>query len=783
MEKSEKKKGFLKRNFNRIAAVGIIAIPTIYTSFFLGSMWDPYGKTENLPVAVVNNDKPVMYNDAVLNIGENLVENLEENDSLAFNFVDSSVAEKGLENGTYYMVITIPENFSENASTVMDDEPKKMILNYKVNPGTNYIASKMSESAMVKLQKSVQESVVEEYTKTVFEQLGTIGDGMSEATDGAGKLRNGVSDLRDGNRTISENLKTLAESTVTFEEGFDTLKEGLKDYTDGVVQVNDGVSKLSGGADSLKNGTAALLNGLNTLADTIDGSMNEESRAGIAQVTAGLTALNSGIQELDSSLKNADMSMDMSGLMNVMNTSLTGIGADAQSIGSGLQEMGDTLTSLMQSPVFQSLPPEQQAALSAQIMSSMENMAAAASDIGENVKGISDAVSSAELDRKISTLNTSMETLRNSVGVIAQNSDILLPAAGNTINSLSAGLTGVQDVLERNGESAENTGIIQAASAINSGSAELKNGISSLSDGTEKLVSNNEKLLSGSDELSDGTSKLSDGSAKLYDGSLKLGDGLVELYDGCETLETSLEDGASEINEVNREDRNSSMFAAPVETEETVLTNPKNNGQAMSAYMMSVGLWVGCLAYCLMFSPDEAIEKKNIDKKSAVHYWAREMIKVLAVASASAVLMVGVLSAALGFSPVSMPKTIGIACMSAMAFMMLFYFFNMLMGKIGSFILLVFMVLQLSGAAGTYPIELSDSFYQKIHPFMPFTYTVNAFRSTTASGLNISKELTVLVSIFAVFFVLNFAAVYLKAAKSEKHEENKNANIGREARV
>ena len=61
MEKSEKKKGFLKRNFNRIAAVGIIAIPTIYTSFFLGSMWDPYGKTENLPVAVVNNDKPLKF--------------------------------------------------------------------------------------------------------------------------------------------------------------------------------------------------------------------------------------------------------------------------------------------------------------------------------------------------------------------------------------------------------------------------------------------------------------------------------------------------------------------------------------------------------------------------------------------------------------------------------------------------------------------------------------------------------------------------------------------------
>ncbi len=61
---------------------------------------------------------------------------------MIFHFVDSKDAEQGLKNGTYYMVITIPEDFSENASTLMDEKPKKMELEYETNPGTNYIASK-----------------------------------------------------------------------------------------------------------------------------------------------------------------------------------------------------------------------------------------------------------------------------------------------------------------------------------------------------------------------------------------------------------------------------------------------------------------------------------------------------------------------------------------------------------------------------------------------------------------------------------------------------------------
>ena len=213
---SGKKQNFFWRHFNGIAMAAIVLIPTIYTTLFLGSMWDPYGNVDQLPVAVVNNDKSVDYEGKELAVGDELVDKLRENDQLDFHFVSADKAEKGIEDGTYYMVITIPENFSENASTLMDDEPQKMELQYVTNPGTNYIASKMSETALAKIQKEVSESVTKEYTETIFDQLGTIGSGMSDAADGALQIQDGVSDLKDGNTKITDNLKLLSDSSLTF---------------------------------------------------------------------------------------------------------------------------------------------------------------------------------------------------------------------------------------------------------------------------------------------------------------------------------------------------------------------------------------------------------------------------------------------------------------------------------------------------------------------------------------------------------------------------------------
>lgn len=85
---------FFKNWWLKIVIIAIIVIPSIYAGVFLGSIWDPYGNTKNIPVAVVNNDKKVNYNDTTLNVGKELAKSLKENDSMNFNLVNSKIADR-----------------------------------------------------------------------------------------------------------------------------------------------------------------------------------------------------------------------------------------------------------------------------------------------------------------------------------------------------------------------------------------------------------------------------------------------------------------------------------------------------------------------------------------------------------------------------------------------------------------------------------------------------------------------------------------------------------------
>lgn len=101
-----------------IVMIGISLIPDLYNIIFLSSMWDPYGQLSDLPVAVVNNDKEASYNGNTMAIGKDMVSNLKENKTLDFHFVDEEEGKKGLEDGDYYMVVTLPSDLSEKTTTL-----------------------------------------------------------------------------------------------------------------------------------------------------------------------------------------------------------------------------------------------------------------------------------------------------------------------------------------------------------------------------------------------------------------------------------------------------------------------------------------------------------------------------------------------------------------------------------------------------------------------------------------------------------------------------------------
>lgn len=869
-----------------IVLVFIIAIPAIYTTLFLGSMWDPYGKLDELPVAVVNLDEPVEYEGETLNVGQKLVDKLKEDGSLCFNFTDTEQAERGLENGTYYMVITVPKNFSENATTLTDATPKKMELDYKTNPGTNYIAMKMSETALEKIKTSVAQEVTKTYAETIFDKIGEAGDGMKDAADGAGEIYDGTEKLSDGNKTISDNLKTLSEGTLTFKDGTSELKVGLSSYLDGVNQLSDGSTTLANGATSLLTGALKLNDGANSLSDGTktlsSGTATLESGAktlesglktytdGVKQANDGAAALNSNSAALTSGAQqltagNEQLSSGsaqiLGGLNQMSSTVKSGLPSEDKitELSGGLDTYSAAIGKMNDELQNTSLPSEEELAalnavktdltnsltnagdnakslyvLAAQLQASGDLQTAAqvkeiADSLAANVtSAANDATAISAVFEQVTPSLSKVTELKNGVAELNENKELVLGGAKTAVNgmysglanvsyaldtqiipgmstldggisqvsdgakSLSSGLTtytsGVAQVgsglTQLNDNSAQlNSGATQLSSGasqlasgaktLDSGADELKSGTKTLADGTKTLddgtktltngfatlTANNSKLSSGANQLADGAVTLNDGADKLYDGSITLGNGLSDLKDGADTLKTGLEDGKKTIDENKGDDAVYEMISSPVESNETKISNVENNGHAMAAYMMCVGLWVLCIAFCIMYP----LTEHHGTIKSGFSWWLSKAGIAYLVALVSAYAMIGSLQLFLHFEPTELLNTFLVAGITAIAFMSILYFFNVWLGKVGSFLMLIFMVVQLAGSAGTYPIEISGDFVATIHKWLPFSYAVDAFRGTISGNGNILEVTIVLLSIAVIFTLLTIMMFNIRA--------------------
>lgn len=843
-------KNILKNHWIQIVLVALILIPSIYTVVFLGSMWDPYGNSGDLPVAVVNKDKAVEYNDKKLDVGDQLVDKLKDNDSLDFHFVNSKEANKGLKNGDYYMVITIPSNFSKNATTLLDKNPKKMVLNYTTNPGTNYVASKMDDSAIAKIKAEVSASVTKTYAETIFTSIGTMSDGFAEASDGTQQLSDGMTQLEDGNKTISDNLKVLASSSLTFKDGTNTLTKGLKDYTNGVVAVNNGIYQLKTGVGTLGSATPTLASGvsdLNTGAQALNKGVSDYT-AGVSQALAGAnqlvennTALNAGVKALGEGAEklvvgNQQVVDGVKKLQENLETSKKTMAASQDS----LTQLSDGKTSLdnyatLIKTLNASGDAKKQGIASKLLTSGMsraeidaygltkyfpvdkykDGVASYMDSVATYTTGASTAINTLSSSTK-SSLNdldaalnggTLTDGTKVPTGLVSGTQTVqaglnevnakvnggkyvTVDNDGNikqvTVDSKDALVAGVQaytagvDSLQKGlTQIADNntaltsgaTALADGTSKLNSNVPELTKGITALTSGvdqlatgTSTLVSNNATLMNGANQLSDGAGQISDGASKLAAGSDTLGDGIKSAADGVTTLNGALKSGAEE-SKIDSTDKTTDMVATPVETSHKEISKVENNGHAMAPYMMSVGLYVTCLAFALMYPIRHGIKKAE----NAWKYWASKATVMYTVSTLAAIVMVTALRLINGFEPVNLGLTYLLAILVSAAFMSLVMLLSLTTGFIGDFLLLVFMIVNLGGSAGTYPLDTGPAIYKAIHKFVPYTYSVDGFRKTISmTAPSISVEIAVFAGILIVCSLLT--VVYFKYKnKEDKH--------------
>lgn len=501
------------------AILAIMFIPFLYSVFFLKSVWNPYGDAKYLPVAVVNEDRAVNFRGKKLDVGDQLVKNLKKNDGLDWHFVSKKDAEYGLSHKEYYMVITIPKDFSKNATTVLDKDPKKMELQYTTNDSLNYIGKVISEEGAKQVNAQVKETVSTSYADTVFGLIKQVGKGFDTAakgskqlSDGSKTLSNGintytagVSQVNDGVIKLQTGVVPLGQGVLKLADGSNTLANGINTYTAGVDQVNNGVSQLQNGTGALASGVGQLATGSNTLANGVG-----QYTAGAAQLANGLQRLNNeGANTLDSQLNKLN-TPQMQGVIAQLNSnkidSLVGqmsslqelpgaagqlyaantminqavvgmkqeVDAQAKTAGPLLQQINKLNASLNQAGIDLNNKPQTQAQLDAQIANLKEAQAMLATLKGQaaTFKQLQELypqlaqLSELDLNSVQKAVKDYQTALTQSVNKVATNSETSLKAA-ESIDSSKLSETeqqALQAIVNANKDNLQQAQNIQTAS-------------------------------------------------------------------------------------------------------------------------------------------------------------------------------------------------------------------------------------------------------------------------------------------------------------------------------
>lgn len=768
-------KNIAKSTWLKIVLCAIMIIPMIYACVFLGSMWDPYGNTDQLPVAVVNNDKEVEYNDSTMDIGKQLSDKLAKNDSMDFNIVSSSKAQKGLKDGKYYMIITIPENFSKNATTLLDDDPQTMMLTYTTNPQTNYVATKMDDSAMAKVKAEISSTVTKTYSKILFKNVKTLSKGFKTAADGSQKLNDGVNTAKDGNATITENLNTLASSALVFNDGADSLVKGLSAYTEGVSTAKAGAQQLDNNSATLNNGAAQLKAGSSQLLSAVqaaekqlgDGinasagqlntltSSNKQMAESSKQLSAALTKIQGAINSNNLVENDAQAAKKVDGMISTLSTTISTMNNNAAQL--------NQLAAAEKKQAEQLQATQPQAAQ--ELMLKATSHATQAATLQQVASQLSSSINTDDLKQLSTLLNGNAAVLKNQTAANAKTQQLLassqqLATANNTaVGSLVTNLKTVQASMKGTSTS---VGMVGAVSQIDNGLSTLQSGLKTYTGGVKQvnnglgtLASNNATLNSGASQLAEGALKISSGSNQLAAGSATLGEGLNTIGEGTGTLTSSLKDASKKSN-IKSTSKTYKQMSTPVDTEKKELTNMPNNGHAMAPYMMSVALYVACMALSLMYPFGKGMTTTD----SPVKFLLAKATVMVPLSIVQALILYFSLKGFCGFTPARPGLCLAFMLLLSLAFMAFIAFLAIAFGRIGEFIALIFMVFNLGASAGTYPLETAPHWYTVLHPFVPFTYSVNGFRSVIANATAVpTTEIFFFVGLLVVSALLTYLIV------------------------
>lgn len=411
----------LKNPIALIITLGMIVMPSAYAWYVVAANWDPYNNTEDMRIAVVNNDKGYESPDlGSLDVGEQVVTDLKENTTMGWEFVDEEEALNGVYAGTYWAALIIPEDFSEDFASVTTGHFTQPELAYYVNEKPSSIAPKVTDAAASAVEDSINRQFIE-----------TVADKVVTTTQEVGSYAESKADEADSQLTagISRAHETVSQTRTTL----DGLAAALETTKDSVTLADDTLGQLEASLPTLESTLAEA----QTLLGSARTSFNHYGSTLSANVVQGSLALTTATTEAKQLLGS------VAGALTQTQSTLNGVLTQAEALLADNQRLIDQLeVQLAQDPsnttVAQALSDARNATTSLQL--TVDSLRTAQDELAQTL---------AALTAQAQALDEAAQSGAGSLkGLATTFESSLLPAATASLDTLSQGLGTLQGAVQ-----------------------------------------------------------------------------------------------------------------------------------------------------------------------------------------------------------------------------------------------------------------------------------------------------------------------------------------------
>ncbi|WP_454111388.1 YhgE/Pip family protein [Microbacterium aurum] len=531
-----------------VIVVGVLVTPALYAWFNINAFWDPYSNTSNIGVAVVNLDEGATSDlTGSVDVGAQVVEQLEDNDQLGWQFISEAAAHDAVASGAVYAAIVIPADFSSDLLSITSGEFTQPALIYYVNEKSSAIAPKVTDVGASTLDRQITQAFTEQVAEAATQALKNAGDSaeqglltargdalsaLDEAAETIGAARQDIADLNSG---LADSRDTLSSARATLDDADQTLQDVQTAIAQAQTIIDEAQQEILVFTDAA---TSAYVDGVTALANAS------------ASVRVSMTDLNRALQQA----------------------------------GTGVDTAIDEVSAVVEA--------------NAAAIAKLQEIVDGAGVDAETAQRLTEVISALEqrnqTDQK---LLADLKALNSGVADTIAAIQASVDAVDSALTQAQAAATNLRDVL-----TTSVPGLNRAMSALSAAAGSFSAAVQA----QRGQLTQADLLLAGLDTQLASTSN----ALTSLDGDLaSIQDGLgVARTDLVALSAASVWSGLSTLTGLDPE-QIAQFIAEPVQVDENVLFPVASYGSAMAALFTNLSLWIGAFVLMVIFKTEVDTER------------------------------------------------------------------------------------------------------------------------------------------------------------------------------